>query len=112
MFQVQGDGDIIYHENQTVEAAMAADRTNCASKAAEAQRGTKHERTTFCFVTGISPIWINWMSTGQTAALKPFEKAVTSMQPADVLNEVKSFRFARPWRGGFSDRREMEFSAQ
>ena len=26
MFQVQGDGDIVYHENQTVESAHEADR--------------------------------------------------------------------------------------
>ncbi len=42
MFQVQGDGDISYHENQTVETAAGVDRPNCARQAAEKE--ASHER--------------------------------------------------------------------
>ncbi len=44
----------------------------------------------------------------QNDGFKAFEKAITSMKPADVTGGGESFRITRPWWSRFSHWNQME----
>ena len=87
MFQLQGDGDISYHENQTVDAALEL-IAELKKKAAE-REGTKRMSEYILFrhrdIPDINQLDVYRKHGGFDA----FEKAVTGMEPAAVINEVK-----------------------
>ncbi len=101
MFQVQGDGDkVTYHENQTVERTMELDRTGAPEARPKMRRAD--ERTYYiCCVIATSPISTSWTFIRQNGGFEAFEKAVTTMQPADITARVKDANMRGRGGAGF-----------
>ncbi len=85
MFQVQTGDGLQYYENQTVESALALIEIRWRNEG-----GGSHERVTSCCATGRFPALDKLEVYRQNDGFQAFQKAVTSMQPDEVIDVVKA----------------------
>ena len=92
MFQVQSGAGLAYHENQTVESALALIE-QLRADAAPAQEGWPWLRrirsNVLCCVTVTSPTWTSWKSIARMAVLKPLRRS-SSYAAGEVTDVVKA----------------------